>query len=212
MTILPDRCIRELVEKNNLIDPFDERCLGPASYDARVGSKALKPRAEGSPIVNLEREGILIIDTGEFVEVITLERFNMPNDVAGRIGLRSYYTRKGLQLFSGPQIDPGFKGNLIVSLFNAGPKPIMLRYGDSFCTIEFHKLESPVERPYSGPYQDQKDFPIENVEFIAEAKGVSLAEVIKVVRELRSDVKWMKWLLALILAALLGAIITRLFY
>ncbi|MEM2690349.1 MAG: hypothetical protein QXI27_06880, partial [Nitrososphaerota archaeon] len=63
-----------------------------------------------------------------------------------------------------------------------------------------------------GPYQDQKDFPAENIEFIAEAKGVSLAEVIKVVRELRSDVKWMKWLLALILAALLGAIIAGLFH
>ena len=44
--------------------------------------------------------------TGEFVEVLTLEKVNMPNNVCARMGIRSYFTRKDLVPFVGPQVDP----------------------------------------------------------------------------------------------------------
>jgi len=210
--VLPDQMIRELVEKKELkIDPFDLRCLAPASYDMRVGDKALKSaREEGGPVVDLSREKVMTIGTGEFVEVLTLERLELPADIAGRFGIRSFYTRKGLLSFAGPQVDPGFRGYLNISLFNSGPRPIVLKHGDSFCTIEFSRLEKPSEKPYEGQYQDQKDFPSDNIEFILGAKGVTLYEVVETMKALRGDVKWMKWLLVAIFGALLAAILTRL--
>lgn len=162
-----------------------------------------------SPIVNLEIDRVIKIETAEFVEVTTLEKLTLPLTICGRIGLRSYYSRKGLVLFSGPQIDPGFDGCLIISLFNTGPREIILKYGDPFCTVEFNRLDKPAEKGYSGPYQHQDDFPSDNIEFITGAMGITLYEVVETMKDLRSDIRWIKVLLGFILAALIAGIITR---
>ena len=198
-------------KKELLITPYSEKSLSPASYDLTVGGRALKSTREDNPIVNLEEEKVLSIGTGEFVEVLTRERLELPLDLCARFGLRSFFTRKGLQMFGGPQVDPGFKGNLIVSLFNSGPRPIVLKYGDDFCTIEFTRLEEPSEKGYSGVYQNTDDFPSENIEFITGAKGVTLYEVVKLMKSLEGDVRWMKWLLLAIFAAIVGELLARFF-
>jgi dCTP deaminase len=211
MTILSDSQIREYAQKKKLIEPFDESALGPASYDLRIGQRVLKSvrQKEETPIVNLETERVLQIGTGEFVEVLTLEKVNLPENLCGRMGIRSFFTRKGLVSFVGPQVDPGFKGNLVVSLFNTGPRTIVMKYGEPFCTIEFSELSKPCEKPYSGSYQGQNDFPSDNIEFIVGAKGITLYEVVDVMRGLRSDVKWLKIILLLILGALIAGVIAR---
>ncbi len=212
MGVLSDRQIRQEVSKGTLvISSFNEKSLNPASYDLTVGPKALKGKKDGSPVVNLEQDRIIQIGTAEFVEVLTNERLELPNDICARFGLRSYYTRKGLLMFGGPQVDPGFKGQLIVSLFNSGPRIIVLKYGDDFCTIEFSRLDEPSEKGYSGVYQDTKDFPSENIEFIAGAEGVTLSNVVSVMQELQSDVRWMKYLLLLIFGAIVVEVLARFF-
>jgi len=213
MTVLPDHKIKELVKKSELLKPFDERLLGPASYDMRVGRKVLKSskERESSPIIDMEKEKILHIETGEFVEIMTLEKAQLPPNICGRIGIRSYFTRKGLIPFAGPQVDPGFRGHLIISVFNTGPRPIIMKYGEPFCTIEFHELSGQCEKPYSGEYQDQEDFPSDNIEFIIGAKGITLYEVVEVIRGLRSDVRWLKVLLLLILGAIISGVISNFF-
>jgi dCTP deaminase len=205
MGILSDRDIRKAREKGELIiSDFKEELLSPASYDLRVGNKALKSvREREKVIVDLSEERILEIDTAEFAEIITLERLELSKNLSGRIGIRSYFTRKGLIPFTGAQVDPGWKGNLIISLFNTGPRTIVLRYGEPFCTIEFNRLESEAEKGYSGEYQNQTDFPTENIEFILGAKGVTLYEVVETMKSLSKDVGWIKWLLALMFAALM---------
>jgi dCTP deaminase len=206
MSVLSDRDIQKARDKGDLvISDFKEELLAPASYDLRVGNKALKGISERDKlIIDLSEDHILEIGTGEFAEVITLERIELSNKLSGRIGIRSYFIRKGLIPFAGPQIDPGWKGNLIISLFNTGPRSIVLRYGEPFCTIEFSRLESEAEKGYMGEYQNQSDFPTENIEFMLGAKGVTLYEVVQTMRTLTRDVSWMKWLLALIFAVLLA--------
>jgi len=213
MTVLSDSQIRKYVKEEKLIEPFDESLLGPATYDLRVGRRALKSlrKEEEGPLLNLEEVRVLQIGTGEFVEIMTMEKVRLPKHLCGRMGIRSYFTRKGVVSFVGPQVDPGFEGNLVISLFNTGPRPIVVKYGEPFCTIEFHELSNPCEKPYSGPYQGQNDFPSDNIEFVIGAKGITIAEVVDVMKGLRSDVKWMKILLLLILAALIAGVIARLF-
>lgn len=197
-------------KKTLVISPYSEQWLNPASYDLTLGSKALKSTREEKPIVNLEEERILSIGRGEFCEVLTRERLELPLDICARFGLRSYFTRKGLQMFGGPQVDPGFKGNLFVSLFNSGPRPLVLKYGEDFCTIEFTRLEEPSEKGYSGVYQNADDFPSENIEFIAGAKDVTLYEVVETMKAVRGDIRWMKWILVAIFGAILAALPARL--
>lgn len=207
--VISDEAIKEAIKKKELIiSDFSEDLLQPASYDLRVGRKAIKSTTDrDSPLVDLEKERILQIGTGEFVEVLTLEKLELPNTISGRIGIRSYFTRKGLVFFAGPQIDPGFKGHLSISLFNTGPRPVIMKYGEPFCTVEFSKLDKPARKSYSGPYQNQYDFPTDNIEFIMGAKGITLYEVSETMKRLSVDVKWMKYILGLILAAMITSII-----
>lgn len=105
------------------------------------------------------------------------------------MGLRSEFTRKGLLMFSGPQIDPGFRGLLSVSLYNTSTRPITIKFKEPFCTIEFSRLETPSRSFYKGKYQDQRDFDSENISWLMTMKGMTFAQVVESVRSLQESVK-----------------------
>src|SRR5213076_3270657 len=86
------------------------------------------------------------------------------------------------------QVDPGYKGKLIVGITNLTPKPITLPYKDDFLSIEFHRLEEPAAHPYSGPYQGRKELGPEEIEFIIESEGMALSEVLTTLRSLSANV------------------------
>jgi len=66
--------------------------------------------------------------------------------------MRTYYTRKGLAVLSGLQIDPGWNGILVLGLANLSPRSVTLDYKDTLCTIEIHRLNRPAEKAYDGKY------------------------------------------------------------
>jgi len=186
---MSDGEIREAVQKGELkIRNLDEKQIKPASYDARVGKIAFKTRPEKGE-VDISKKGLIIIGIGEFAVLTTEEYFEMPANIAGQIGLRSYYARKGLILLSGPQIDPGFRGLLSLGFYNVGPRDVAIPYLEPLCTIGFHKLHTPATEPYQGEYQDQRTIPLRDIEFFAEAKGATLAEVIQTIAALSNSIQ-----------------------
>lgn len=169
--LLSDSEILEAIDKQDIkIDNFYENSLQPASYDLRLGKKAivskstnlkdLKDRilSEDANETDIEKEGSLKIPAGAFALITSLEKLTFSSLYVAHIGIRSYYTRKGLILLSGLQVDPGFEGVLVLGLANLSPRSIIIEYGDPICTIEIHKLNKPSSKPYSGPHtKDQKD-------------------------------------------------------
>lgn len=180
MAILSDRSIRQLHQAGTLgLDPFHEDGLQPASYDMRLHWKILvsPTRFERGRVIDLRAEPGLKVEPGRFVGVLTEEILGMPPDIAARFGLRSEFTRHGLVAFGGIQIDPGFKGRLAISLFNAGPEPIEMEAGRKMFTVEFQRLDVPAEKPYQGEYQSLTDFAEDQQNFILNAHTVSMAEI-----------------------------------
>jgi dCTP deaminase len=51
-------------------------------------------------------------------------------------------------------VDPGFRGQLTITLYNAGDNPVSLGKGGRFLQITFIKLSKKASRGYSGIYQD----------------------------------------------------------
>ena len=119
------------------------------------------------------------VHPGRFVGILTDEILTMPLSIAGRFGLRSEFTRQGLVWFGGIQLDPGFRGRIAISLFNAGPEPVSLEWRTKTFTVEFEFLDEPVEvgQGYSGHFQNQEDFPTVQREFILNAHTASLSEI-----------------------------------
>lgn len=188
--LLSDIGIKKAIEDGEItFDPFDLKCLNPASYDMRVGEEAFT--SSGRTKLDLKAKGALVIEAGDFATVTTFESIKLSNIIAGHIGLRSYFTRKGLMPLKGPQIDPGFEGGLIIGLFNASPKDIIIPYKEPFCTLEFHRLNEPVEKPYDGPFQNQHSIPAHDIQNMIDAKGMSFGEVIRTIGALSSDVREM---------------------
>jgi dCTP deaminase len=72
---------------------------------------------------------------------MTDEIVTIPTNVLGFISIRARIKWKGLVNVSGFHVDPGFRGRLTFSVFNAGPGSIHLRQGDPAFLIWFGDLD-----------------------------------------------------------------------
>lgn len=180
--------IKKLLDSGKLkIENFNPQYLESASYDATLGKRGFLSSEKKK--INIDEVGSLILKAGDFAVVTTHERLEMPLDIAGHMGIRSHYTRKGIIPLTGPQIDPGFKGYLIVGLFNASPRDIIIPYKQPFLTMDFIQLTEPATIGYQGIYQNQEDIPVADIEWLAETKGMSFAQVINELHALTINVK-----------------------
>ncbi len=204
--ILTDHDIEETCKKQEIvIDPFESNQVQGATYDFRVGKQGATTSSK--KIINIEKEGYLLLKPGDFAIVVVLEKLRLSPQYVGRFGLRSKYARKGLIATTGPQIDPGYDGRLILGLTNLTPKAVSLPYKDDLVSVEFHRLEKPSTKPYSGPYQEKYELGPEDIESIVEAEAMTLSEVLTTltslsrnVGALTNDVKTMKWIIPIIVA------------
>ncbi len=84
-----------------------------------------------------------------------LERVELGDDIAGTLHIRSSLARAGI-IASLALVDPGFRGQLTISLFNAGAEPLRMSKNDKFLQMVLHQLSSKSRRPYRGKYQDSQ--------------------------------------------------------
>lgn len=96
-----------------------------------------------------------------FTLASTLELIGLPDDHSAMVAGKSSLARLGLVVESAGFVDPGFRGQITLELFNMSSKPITLKIGMPICQIVFFKLESPALRPYGHPklnshYQNQR--------------------------------------------------------
>lgn len=196
-----------MMEGELRIQNFNDFCLHPATYDARLGEEAITSSHREK--INPSNKGLFTIPAGDFALVTTHEAFELSANVAGHIGLRSHFSKKGLSILSGPQIDPGFKGVLVVGLSNLSPRDITIPYKERFCTLEFYKLAEPASKAYNGEYQDQQGISPRDLENLVEAQGMTFGQVIKLLGELSLNVKslsdsvtFLKWIIPVAVAIL----------
>lgn len=210
--LLTDGQIREAMAQGKLqIENFSEDSLQPASYDMRLGEEGITSSHREK--VNPAAKGLFIIPAGDFALVTTHERVKLTSRVAGHIGLRSHFARKGLVLLSGPQIDPGFGGVLVLGLSNLSPTDAVLPYKEKFCTVEFYELSEEAKEPYRGEYQGQEAISGRDLEILVEAQGMTFGQVITTLNALAADVKaltesvnFLKWAIPAMIG--FGAVLT----
>ena len=185
--ILVDTQIKEAIDSGKIImENFSENCIQPASYDMRIGEEGFT--ADSKEITNIKEKGLLLLKRGDFGVVSTYESVEFPSDYTARIGLRSYFSRRGLVATTGPQVDPGYRGKLFIGLINLSPSDIALTYRQEFCTLEFHKLEVPASSPYKGPYQDQLELTDKEIDPLIHQGGLSFPQLFTVLETLSRDV------------------------
>lgn len=98
---------------------------------------------------------------GQFELGVSIERFNLPDNVIGFVHDKSSWARKGLSLFN-TVIEPGWVGYLTLELIHHGVYPIDIQYGDPIAQIIFMYTDTNTEG-YSGKYQDQPPVPVGSI-------------------------------------------------
>jgi dCTP deaminase len=205
--LMTDGEIKQAMADGDLeIQNFDTGQLQAASYDARLGDRALLGGKDAE--IDVASKGALTIQPGEFVLMVTKERFKVSNMLAGTIGLRSYFGRKGLLLLAGLQIDPGFEGHLVIGGYNAAPRRLTLDYEAPFLTIEFHRLSRPAERPYVASGEQLKgELPRVDKDYLRTLECLSLSDIANELRTLTQNVGAMQKQLRIFYTPLLVGIL-----
>ncbi len=184
MTILSDSTIAEWVlatkwrrenghEVNHavsfLIEPFVEwpkqvmgmsYGLSQCGYDIRLGKinrpgatfSGDKPGGNKTPKENAAQSWL--VKPGDFLLLASLERFEIPHDLAATVLDKSTLARKGLAL-QNTILEPGWKGYITLELSNHGPESVRIFVGQPIAQVVFHILDQPVRTPYHGKYQNQ---------------------------------------------------------
>jgi dCTP deaminase len=187
--ILNDRQIKDAVagEDGIRIQPFAEKRLQPASYDLSVGDLAVSSTQKR--VVDLSKERMLTVDPGDYAVLQTLENLEFDRSHAGRFGLRSKYARKGVVASVGPQVDPGFRGKLVLSVMNLSGRRVTFYHCEPFLTLEVHELAQPAEESYEGDYQGCEGIMDMDIDAILDAESPPFSELTNRVGALGADVE-----------------------
>lgn len=86
---------------------------------------------------------------------VSVERFNMPDDVLGMCLGKSTYARSGVITPMTP-LEPGWYGHLTLEISNSNPLPVKVYAGEGIAQVMFFRGTKP-KTLYSGRYQDQKE-------------------------------------------------------
>jgi addiction module HigA family antidote len=82
----------------------------------------------------------LMLAPGATATARTKERVELPLDYLGRIGIVGPLASDGILATHAFQLEPGFKGEVDICLFNAGKRPLQLRAAQLVISLEIFRL------------------------------------------------------------------------
>ena len=82
-----------------------------------------------------------VLHPNQFILGLTLEWVHLPLNYACYVIGRSSWGRQGLIIATATGVHPGFKGNLVLELFNAGEIPIHLYPGVRIAQLFIHSVD-----------------------------------------------------------------------
>lgn len=173
-----------------LVTPYDESQIDCSAYTLRMGRELYvspNEETENPQSVTIrplnEGEGFTI-PPGQFGFLLSEEIVEVPDDALAFISIKAKIKWRGLINVSGFHVDPGFKGRLIFSVYNAGPVPVHLRQGQPMFLIWFAGLDRPTKKARQQPVQTS--FPPDLIPGIS-GELQSLAGLNKKIKDLDKD-------------------------
>lgn len=90
-----------------------------------------------------------IVQPGEFVLGVTLEKIKIADDLVARVEGRSSLGRLGIIIHSTAGfVDAGFEGTITLEITNINRMPVALYPGMRVCQLAFELMSSPADVPY----------------------------------------------------------------
>lgn len=163
--ILSDQTILELMDTGALqIAPITPEQVQPASVDIRLGSTFSVMEDSPAGVVGLGQEiayktitsDTYVLLPNQFVLATTMEYFSLPDNLTAFVEGRSSLGRMGLFIQNAGWVDPGFRGEITLELYNANRFAIELKAGRRVGQLVFARMDRAALHPYQGKYQGQR--------------------------------------------------------
>lgn len=163
--ILSDKTLTKMLAEGILVaEPIEKEQIQPASIDIRLGNTFSIVRDSSSGIITLENKikyetietDTYVLLPGQFVLATTMEYFELPDNLTAFVEGRSSLGRMGLFIQNAGWVDPGFKGEITLELFNANRCAIELKAGRRVGQLVFAEMDDTAMNPYNGKYQGQR--------------------------------------------------------
>ena len=163
--VLSDKTITNFIAgKQLVVEPVSDKQIQPASVDIRLGNTFSVVEDTPSGIITLDDEiryktvtsDRYLLLPGQFVLATTVEYFELPDNLTAFVEGRSSLGRMGLFIQNAGWVDPGFKGEITLELYNANRCAIELKVGRRVGQLVFVQLDDHALNPYKGKYQGQR--------------------------------------------------------
>lgn len=126
-----------------MVYPFNKQDkLKPASYEIDfLGDVYQKNETTGEvEKETIEHDTPFTLKKNSIAFLFTKTKFFLPDYIAIRFNLGITLVHRGLLLGTGPLVDPGFVGNLLIPLHNLTSEDYVIKGGEGIIWVEFTKL------------------------------------------------------------------------
>ena len=126
---------------------YNEDRVEQAAYALSLGSEVYRTDNKDRKVEILDDKNSRIeINPGQLTLLMTEEVVDIPKNKLAFISIKAKQKLKGLINISGFHVDPGFKGKLLFSVYNASPSTITLETKQPYFLIWFASLETPASQ------------------------------------------------------------------
>ena len=138
--------IRRYVNEGCLLEEksFDPKRMKPASYEMKFLGTLYDWELKDGKLERRRRkivEGQEITLSRNSISYLWIEeRLRLPEYIAARFNLRISEVHKGILLGTGPLVDPGFGGRILIPLHNLTDNDYSLKGGQGIIWVEFTKV------------------------------------------------------------------------
>ncbi|MCK1619143.1 hypothetical protein IVA96_21640 [Bradyrhizobium sp. 159] len=144
--LLSSEHIKAYVRQTGMIHPFDDDKgrLKSASYEVNAGGRFIYWDEAGcKKSVPVAKDGTITLPANSISFVQIDITFRLPQYIAVRFNLRITHVHRGLLLGTGPLVDPGFHGTLLIPLHNLTSDEYTIRGDEGLIWMEFTKTSHP---------------------------------------------------------------------
>ena len=139
--------ILDYVAETSMIYPFYEKEMKSASYEVALLGKVIYWDENGKKVSrDINRDGEFTFKKNSIAFVTPEPTFRIPEYIALRFNLKITHVHRGILLGTGPLVDPGYEGKLLIPLHNLTNNNYKFKGGEGLIWVEFTKLSENKQR------------------------------------------------------------------
>lgn len=133
----------------NIVTPFSPARIKHGAYELSLGKEAYVTSSDDGKKTLLSEGAQFVVPPGQFAMLLTEEVVQIPPETIGLISIKAGIKFRGLVNVSGFHVDPGYKGKLKFSVYNAGSQKILLTQNQPLFLLWLVNLDVPTKDIYT---------------------------------------------------------------